>query len=180
MTAVMLPAPGAAAQCTRRGRSAPPRGVVPTTRPGAILNSVLLTRWILRVGCTALLGAALMLPELVAGLVSGAPGESGCHCANRACCSLASASACPLSRSGKGCARSHAPKGPGLRAGCDCSTGGEASTLTRQEPALPPGRLPSLETLHLGNGRLHVVLFALSAILHTPDPPPPRTALRSA
>lgn len=180
MSAVMQPSIDQAADCARHRCRAPPRGVVSANGPGANLHTVLPIRWILRVGCTALLGATLMLPELVDGLIRQAPGGSGCHCSNHACCAAGSTTACPLSRGGMGCARSRTPKGPGLRASCDCSPGGEASTLTRQEPALPPGRLPALETPHLRVGRLHVFPFVLSASLQTPDPPPPRAALHLA
>lgn len=180
MTAVMQPSDGAAADCAGQGRCAPPRGVVSTNGPGAILNLVLPLRWILRVGCTALLGATLMLPELAESLVPRAPGGSGCRCANHACCALGSTSACPLSRGGRGCARARAPREPGLRSACDCSPGGEAAALPRQEPALPPGRLPALETPILRAGPPPSFPLAFSSLRPTPDPPPPRAALRPA
>lgn len=180
MTVVMRPGSDEAADCTRHRCCAPPRGVVSANGTGANLNSVPPIRWILRVGCAALLGATLMLPEFVDGLARQASGRSACRCSNHACCAFGSTSACPLSRSGMGCARSRIPRRPGLRSACDCSPGGEASALTRQEPALPPGRLPTLATLHLRSGRLHIFQTAFSAILHTPDPPPPRAALHLA
>ena len=141
---------------------------------------MLSSRWILRVACIVLLGVTLTLPELAAGLGRRAAGETGCRCSNHSCCGRGSTVACPLSRGGKGCARSRTPATAGLRAACDCSPNGKDAALSWHEPALPPGRRPALESSLSRAGWTPCLPIPVSSLHPTPDPPPPRAALHLA
>ena len=134
----------------------------------------------MRVGLLALLAGALLLPDLLAAAVHQPPVGANCRCSNHACCTRATTVACPLARAGQSCARTRDTNTPGMRAGCGCHQGGEAGSLARQKPgvcsALFGGFAPPSEKAF----RCLANSAGLSSPVATPEPPPPRAALRPA
>ena len=141
---------------------------------------------ILRASCAALLAAALVLPALVEAFESGPSGSAECRCANHACCTAKRSAAspagraCPLLRAGLACAPSRPAKAPELRAGCGCHQRGEHTALTVPKAALLSARLAGLAPPPQTADRLSVPQRSSSTLPFAPDPPPPRSALRSA
>ena len=139
-------------------------------------------RWTrsVRGGLLALLAGALLLPNLLAATVHRPAIADSCRCSNHACCARATNFACPLARAGQGCARTRAATTPGMRAGCGCHQGGEAGGLAEQKP----GVFSALSVGFEAQIEKKLLCFANSARLvspvATPEPPPPRAALRPA
>ena len=167
-------------------RPTPPKGAVTAPSSGTILKTAMFRVPILRASCAALLAAALVLPALVEALDRGPSGSAECRCSNHACCTAKRGAAspagpaCPLLRAGLACAPSRPAKTPELRAGCGCHQRGEHAALTAPKAALLSARLAGLAPPPQTAARLSVPQTSPSILRFTPDPPPPRSALRSA
>lgn len=144
---------------------------------------------ILRAACAAILAAALVLPALFEAFERGPSGSAECRCSNHACCTAKrnpsgpaspASPACPLLRAGLDCARSRAAQTPGLRAGCGCHQGGEHAVLALPKAALFSPHLAGLAPLPETAPGLSAPQTPLSSLPFPPDPPPPRSTLRSA